>query len=536
MSCKVYLPTIHVFAFSHNPKSKYLSEPNEKINPNWLWEQCNQVIKANLAYEFKLQDFLKEENTELSAENLVNAELSEEELDFIHISVDTKIQSYNIDNYFPICIKQDNEVKAEIYPLRLYDSYGLGLNFYPPREFSNNKFSIEEIKHYKLNPDNSLFLPQASKSNNPFLGQTILITAKLTGKDKSKSSEWLKNNIADQYLDAFFDKNQNFRKPYFNRAGKLFGRPIFEYGISRQLDNYIHVLVWLINDKDEKNILGRSYSKLLDLFFFRTKVINAYKESRKHSKRAKNRNKNIEKKLERMVTGSSVKKGLNDLNLTEIYQDLVELTRMSVIYANMLRDIEEHQNTIVDNTRNYTDKVREIKSFFPSEGLGFLSFFGERTCRSFKEQITAELGYFQHGIDLVDNVVDALRGQIAIEQTNRERELQITITSLGIAIAVAGNFASSYEAGACDGKNRIILNFLKEYIDITWIEKYFDLCFDALHFLISFFTSILIGYIIWELALWYFRRSYEEKHLVMQNKNKPSGLPLSQKKRHKMKK
>lgn len=126
----------------------------------------------------------------------------------------------------------------------------MGLSFYPKRELENKKFTIQEIKQYNLNPHNCLFLSQ--ENNSPFLGQTILITAKLTGKDLKKSLEWLKNHIADEYLDALFIENKNLRKPAFNRAGKLFGRPVFEYGIFRQLDSYIHVFVWLIEDKDEK--------------------------------------------------------------------------------------------------------------------------------------------------------------------------------------------------------------------------------------------------------------------------------------------
>jgi hypothetical protein len=521
MGCKIYLPTVHLFAYSRGKKSNGSLEVTDNIDSDWLWQQCNQIIKTKLAYEFELKSFLRKENKKVSAENLINEELSKEELDFIHISLDKKIQSYDIDNYFPISIQQENDVKAEIYPLRLYDSYALGLNFYPPQQLNNKKFNIEEIKEYQLNADNCLFLPQENK--NPFLGQTILITAKLTGKDRNKSSEWLKNNIADQYLEALFHQDTNFRKPAFNRAGKLFGRPVFEYGISRQLDNYIHVLIWLINDKDEKHIFERTYSKILDLFFFRTKVINAYKETRKHSEQAKRRNLRIEKKLEDMVGGSSSKKGLNNLHLTEIYDNLVELNKMSVIYANMLRDIEDHQNTIVNNSRNYSDKVREIKSIFPSESLGFLSFFGERTCRSFKDQVTAELGYFQHGIDLVDNVVDALRGQIAIEQTNRERELQSTILGLGFGMTAAGNWASSYEAGAsAEGTE----------IPIPCTDLIIKLRFDISHFGVSLISSIIVGYVVWKAASQYFRNRYEEKQLVREKRIKPSRFTLGLRKRH----
>ncbi len=510
MSCKIYLPTIHLFAYSRVPKSDKLLGNVENIDTDWLWKQCDRIVQRKLSYKFNLKDFLQQENTKLVTEILINQKLSHtEKPDFIDIPVDKKIYSYDIDNYFPISIKQQQEIQAEIYPLKLYESYALGLSFYPIQKLENTKITIEEIKQYKLNPDNCLFLSQ--ENSNPFLGQTILITAKLTGKDRNKSLEWLKNNIADQYLEALFCEDTRFRKSAFNRAGKLLGRPIFEYGIFRQLDNYIHVLIWLINDKDEKNIVEKSYSNLLDLFLFRTKIINAYKETRMHTNKAKIRNLKIEKKLEGMITNSSLKKGLNNFNLIEISQDLIELTQMSVRYANVLRDIEDHQNTIVDNTRNYTDKIREMKSFFPNESLGFLIFFGERACRSFKDQIAAELAYFQHGIDLVDNVVDALRGQIAIEQANRERELQTTITSLGIGIAFAGILASSYQAGSI-AQNTINQNSIKQ----TGI----NFSFDIFHFLFSFFISIIGGWIIWLWASKFLEGWYKEKQLVRDTKTK----------------
>lgn len=507
---KIYLPTIHLFAYSRNPNYDYSLRDIKNKKYDWLWEKCNQVVNQKLLYEFELRNFLQKERPRIPAQNLIKQELSEaEKPEYIDFTVDKKIDSYYIDDYFPISIRPENEIKAEIYPLKLYDSYALGLNFYPKAELSNNKFNLEEIKEYKLNPGNCLVLSQ--ENNSQFLGQTILITAKITGVNKNKSSEWLKNNIADQYLKALFPENEenNFRKPAFNRAGKLFGKPIFEYGISRQLENYVHVLIWLISDKDEKHLVERSYSKLLDLFFFRAKVIHAYKQTRKDSKKAKNKNLKIENKLEDMVIGSSETKALHHLNLTEIYKDLVELNRMSVRYAKMLRNIEEHQNTIVDNTRNYTDKVREIKSVFPDESLEFIDFFGDKTCRSFQEQVAGELGYFQHGIDLIDSVVDALRGQVAIEQANRERELQSTILGIGLGMTVAGNFASSYEAGSIADKTAS--------------------SFDFVHFIVSFSISMLVGLIVWKIASNYFRIRYEQKQLVRQ-KNQPKRFRFLQRK------
>ena len=74
--------------------------------------------------------------------------------------------------------------------------------------------------------------------------------------------------------------------------------------------------------------------------------------------------------------------------------------------------------------------------------------FNERACSPFQERVAATVQFFQLDTSLINNGIDSIKSQLAIEQARKERHLQTTITSLGIGIAVAGNIASSYESAA----------------------------------------------------------------------------------------
>lgn len=545
MSSKLYFPTIHLFAYSYNPKSRKLEENDEDTNYNWLWEQCNQIIKAKFEYEnfdFDLKSFLKVEDEKLVVENLINKKLlNQDNFGSIHISVDEGICNNNdnhyINDYFSLCLKQNNHIQAEIYSLKLYKSHALGLNIYPDIQLHEKEFSIEEIKGLNLNPKNCLVLPQKPKEF--FLGQTILITAKLNVNVNEKNQEnyldWLKNNIADQYLEALFPKNNNFKKPVFNRAGKLLDKPIFEYGVIRQLDNYIHVLVWFIdiNNKDERSILEKSYKKLLDLFFFRAKVISAYKETREHSETANTMNQEIEEEVEKMMNSSSKTKELDYPYFTDRNNNLVELNRMSLEYAKTLKKIEKHQHDIFDNTRNYTDKIREIQSIITDNNFDFLSLFGERTCHSFQEQTTIDLRYFHNGIQLVNNAINTLQSQLNSElykveeqreqqekeriQQEKQRDQQEKQRDRNQNLLI---FAAASALGAADLVNsnfRYIKqdNFIYNlpFINRKFIEKhpYSSAIIYSLFFSLLF--SFLVGTTIWLTwtALKFFRDAFTAK-------------------------
>lgn len=448
MDFKFHTHNINLFAYFLSEKVDGLG----KYPSDWLWDKCDSIVTQTLktTFNFHLKDHLDLENQPEEAWANLNKHFPK------------------TDDYHPIYVQPDkafienstninlNSKTATIFPVQLYDSYGFAFNLATPQNANNSRlFNITDIK--LANPNNCLIL-DVNRDNNYFLDQTLFITIDLellqklrykVGRDKLK-------RIADRYIESLLP--ENFRKPPFNRSGTLFGSPIFEYGIIRASQSYSHIIVWFVIDDKSVEKFDTSYQQLLDLFFFRAKVIHAYKQIRSIEKEAKKKSKDIQSKIkDTQIYQSKIKtvekqKEPLEVDLDKLLDLLTELPKFSVEYAENIRIIKEFQNIIVENTRNYTDKIHEIASNFADEDLSFLRVFTDRTCHPFQDRVTAAVNFFQLDINLVDNAIDSIRGQVAIEQARRERELQARITGLGIGIAaagtVAGNLASSYEASA----------------------------------------------------------------------------------------
>ena len=434
---------IHLFAY-------YLSEKSDSLgdyHPDWLWEKCDKIVTKTTKPKdrFNVKKYLDLENQPEEPWANLNKYFPKTD-DYNPIYVQPHKTFF--DNNIYIDLDSKNSI---IYPVQLYDSYGLGIKLISPKNKNAKTLSNTDIA--LVNPDNCLML-DVNKDNQYFLGQTLLVTIKLKYEYmlKCKSNKDKLKRIADNYLESLLP--DDVRKPQFNRSGDLFGSPIYEYGIVRASKSYSHIIIWfMIDDKSEEK-LNKSYQQLLDLFFFRSKIIHAYETIKKFEREAKNTSRSVQLNIkqtqqdERKFKKLEKQKETLQLDLDSLQTLLVELPRISVEYAEKLRIIKEFQNIIVEDTSNYTDKIYEINSNFSDEDFSFLELFARRTCHTFQERVIAAVNFFQLDINLINNAIDSIRGQVAIEQARRERHLQTTITSLGIGIAVAGNIASSYESAA----------------------------------------------------------------------------------------
>ncbi|MCJ8281064.1 MAG: hypothetical protein MJK14_14585 [Rivularia sp. ALOHA_DT_140] len=448
MNFKFNTHNIHLFAY-------YLRDENENnsdYNEDWLWIKCDEIVAKILKSE---TDFYINQHLNLKNES----DLPREPW--------ANLNKYfpKTDDYHPIYVQphryfleENKEMMdlssktAAIYPVQLYDSYGFGLQIISPN--NNGKQTINAKDITSINPNNCLIL-DVKKQNDNFLSQTLLITIKLErGQQlKHKRNKDKLKQIADKYINSLF--SNNLRKPPFNRSGYLFGSPVFEYGIIRAYSSYNHIIVQFIEDDKSEQQFDKYYQQLLDLFFFRAKIIHAYRQIRKIEKEAKKKSQEIQSEIKDTQISHD-----GTLYLDKIQELLIELPQFSVEHAKNLRIIQESQKNIVDNTRNYTDKIYEMMSNFSGEDFSFLELFTKRTCHPFQDRVNAAVQFFQLDTNLINNAIDSIRGQVAIEQARRERQLQTTITSLGIGIAAAGNIASSYESAAPDnGKNHEWGNF-----------------------------------------------------------------------------
>ncbi|MBD2384182.1 hypothetical protein [Cylindrospermum sp. FACHB-282] len=338
------------------------------------------------------------------------------------------------------------------------------MNLRRPQQEKGQKSEDVEINFLQLlNPDNCLFLTDTDE----FLGETLLITAFLTDEDKNKSAAELRL-LADACLTAFLPVDGSL--PPFNRSGSLIGSQIFEYGLN-DLPNYHHILVWLFANSDaEKKILDEYYNQLIDLFFFRNKVISAFKDSRKIYQKIKDCYTKIEEEIQILQNlGHNPRLSNDDLDKLQI--KIKSLPQLALEYENLLRYLAEFKNTIYINGHTYKSRLEEIQSLLPDENLEFLEYFYQKNYPYFQEQIKVDLGYFQNGSSLLDKAIASIRGIVEIERSrlardqaelaekeHRAREqaaalvrtakeqadqqLQNSITSIGTGIA-AGSFIAS---------------------------------------------------------------------------------------------
>ena len=420
---KIYAPNIHLFAFQLY-KGANVDENSLKKEDIQLWNSANDIVSNTLKYNLQLTRRI------VDVENEPKGVL----VDLIKLSeVKDGDYSINFDGNFIDNQNQKLLIKGFVYPIKIYDSYAFWLNLRRPEKEIDDKTLTKDVDISllsKFNPDNCLTLIP----DKYFLGQTLLITAWITLEDKQNQTN--RYNIAKECLTAIFPKSDN--KPEFNRQAKLFGSPIFEYGLFSQLENYQHVIIWLFDNPKADEKLNQCYQELLDLFFFRSKIVKAFQDSRIIYKQIAAAYDEIEKIIEE-IKSITVSDEITIEILNQLTEKLKDLPQESLKYTRLLRNLKDYQNTIDINRNNYQEKLRQISAATQDDNLSILETFYHQDCERFYKQINADIGYFEQGSNLLEQATASIRGIVEIEQTKRDRRsleadrnLNTTINTIGI--------------------------------------------------------------------------------------------------------
>lgn len=410
---KIYAPNIHLFAFQLY-KGANVDSNSVQADDIQLWQNTDKIVHTTLHQDLHFSQHIDihKEPESPRVELLKESEVKD---DNYAKDVEGKISPDD---------KQQVVIKGFAHPLRLYDSYALWLNLCrPEKEDDDTPTEDVDISFLsKLNLNNCFTL----EKNKLFLGQTLLITAWLTDAEDEKHL----SQIAQECLEAVFPASQ---RPPLSRQGELFGSPIFEYGLFSQLTHYQHVLIWLFRDSKADENLSLCYQELLDLFFFRAKVVKAYQDSRITYHDVASVYKEIDNAIDKLP-----KKGENDEVTTEELKDLKnqlkELPQLALKYTRLLRNLEDYQNTIAINEFNYSERLQQIRGIIKNSNLLFLETFSLQNSPLFQKQIQADLGYFRHGSTLLEQAISSIRGIVEIEQAERDRSLENTIQVVGVGL------------------------------------------------------------------------------------------------------
>ncbi|MEG4026808.1 MULTISPECIES: hypothetical protein [unclassified Microcoleus] len=443
-SSTIYAPNVYLFAF--HLCNALESESTSPVEFASLWQKCDEILQTKLAVTTKFNDSYlhKKEEPVGFRVNLINKQFVGNR-NSIAFAKEISVENQQI------------TLKGFAQPLRIEDSYALGLKIFVPEKVNSIKTPAVDVSIFKeFNPDNCL-LPDFVQS---YFGQTLLLTAWLSVEQNqaARADSQFLQALGKQCLEKFIS-GKNL--PDFYRQSELFGSPILEYGNPSQPDSYCHIIIWFFNSSATDEIWDETrYSDFMDLFLYRNKILRAYHDSRKLYLVTREEYKQIEldidktfKYLQRDQPQQRPSKGagLKEEGLKYLETQMIEMPPRAVKYARMLIDLQFRENTIAINAQNYQDKLNQIsldikaaKKYNDSDAnLSFLETFSKETCPQFQRQIQADLGYFKHGSGLLDQATEAIRAIVAIEEAYRNAKLEVTIQAVGFGLGVAGVVAGS---------------------------------------------------------------------------------------------
>ena len=343
-----------------------------------------------------------------------------------------------------------NKLIADAYPVQLQDTYFLDLTLRFNEENIANKVTIENLS--ELNPKGCLLPPSLQSS----LGQTLLLIAQ--PNFKIKDYQILANDCVAALLKEA-DNDYSFLQKESKlvcQAGRLFGSPIFEYeSIGREvahLHDRCHIIVWFHCFPQTRKKAIEFYKWLLLLLYSRHKIIHAFYESRCCQQEAVKIYTQIEAKIaefEQLPTERYER-------LEYLKKLLLEIPKLALDYAKVLRDIKDYYASIDANTRNY-DRYFKVLETNKSLGddLTFWQEFANKECQQFQNQLQLDINYLLPGENLFDRVIGTIRGIVEIEQAESDRDweaetkkldrqLQSTIAIVGVGIGAASVTATSF--------------------------------------------------------------------------------------------
>lgn len=395
---KIFAPNVYLFAYS-------LIAGAEKFN-NPLWQEADKIINC----------FFQGKNIS-------------DDLSFTDDS-DSDNRTYLLkDDSLNFTSAQNSEIEGFAQPQKIQDSYAIWLNIgYSDEDDTTEDVSVEVLKTF--NPNYILILPKVDK----ILGQTLLITAWLTNKTKQRDREYVRN-LANQCCQSLLGD----KTPPFSRAGELFDSAIFEYGNPKQDSQ---VLVWLFRDEMADQQYDKYQQELISLFLYRTKIVKAFQDSRLIYTALNHDYAQIEENLNRIQQKLDPS---NTSDLNNFKTQLKTLAKESLSYTRLLRKMEDFGNTIEINLYNYNETIQQIcgKLEIDKEDLSFFKYFGQETAPHFQRQIKADLGYFEHGTDLIEQAIASIRGIVEIDQAKTNQDLQDHIQAVGVGIAAGAIIAST---------------------------------------------------------------------------------------------
>ncbi|MCC3449712.1 MAG: hypothetical protein JGK03_17885 [Microcoleus sp. PH2017_25_DOB_D_A] len=329
------------------------------------------------------------------------------------------------------------------YPVKIGDTYAAQFDLSGKIESDKeNTFKPKEI-------DCLEWLKQQviSRVNPPAtIGQSWLVWGQLTANDQDALA-----TAKNCYSKLNLFPNAKWERD-LKATGQFKGADFYELwlppGDRGNIGQNYHVLICLFPYNNGQSIadisktVAKIYVHLMRLFAFRNKVIWAYTQSRQLKADLKDASRTIQDIVQQLPQQVNAPK----VDLKELQQSLVDSLTIFSVYANYISRLEEQENTIKTNLKNYKRRLETIGEDMGSdaEAFKFMASFSDFAKEKYVWQVAADNRSLSAGLRLLENAIQTIEGIIEIERAKSDRTLNVTIGAVGVGIGTSGVAASVY--------------------------------------------------------------------------------------------
>lgn len=337
--------------------------------------------------------------------------------------------------------KFESPLEGYAYPVKIGDTYAVQFDLSGKIGPEDKKFAPEEIDRLGWQKEKII-----SRVNPPAtIGQSWLVWGQLTADDQDALATakncYTKLNL---FPNAKWDRD-------FQIAGKFLDADFYELwlppGDRGNIDQNYHVLICLFpcsgqSIRDISNTVAKLYPHLMRLFAYRNKVIWAYTQSHQIKADLKDASRTIQQ----IVTQLPEQVNAGKVDLKELQQILVNSLTLFSEYANYISRLEEQENTIKTNLKNYEKRLGTIGERMGSDrkDFKFMENFSIFATEKYVCEVEADNRSLSGGLRLLENAIQTIEGIIEIERAKSDRALNVTIAAAGVGIATSGVAASVY--------------------------------------------------------------------------------------------
>ena len=404
---KLIYPTVDLFVYD---LAQGMGQDEEKISQNrqGFW----QKIYGDKIYPAQLEQ-LKQAETETA--------------DYIELLGDKQVEKFesNLDGYS--------------YPVKLNDTYAALFNFSGVEVDEDNKFKPKEIDCLE-----SLKKEVISRVNpSATIGQSLLVSGQLTANDQDALK-----TAQTCYSQLNLVPNAKWERD-LKADGQFLGADFYELWLPPgDMGNIGHVLICLFPHNSgesfdvTKEKLTKLYPHFLRLFAYRNKVIWAYTQSHQFKAELKGYPEKIQQIVDRVPAQVNAPK----VDLKELQQSLVNYLTLFSAYANYISRLEEQENTIKTNLKNYEKRLGTIGEKMGSDrtDFKFMENFSIFATEKYVCQVEADNRSLSGKLRLLENAIQTIKGISEIERAKSDRTLNVTIGTVGVGIGISGVYASTY--------------------------------------------------------------------------------------------